>query len=188
MKKVLFSALAIACFTALYSFVPGIKTLVTDDYKVNTEHSKIDWVGSKKEGYHPGTFMLKSGNLNVENGRITKGQFVIDMANLKVTDKAGVKLEGHLKADDFFDVAKHPEAIFEIENVNYTSETAVELTGTLTIKGIKVPIKFPGIVRGVSDKKLFAQAFFSLDSRLLPITDKYAASDVQIMVYLYANK
>ncbi|HNN32260.1 MAG TPA: YceI family protein, partial [Chitinophagaceae bacterium] len=119
MKKVLFSALAIACFTALYSFVPGIKTLVTDDYKVNTEHSKIDWVGSKKEGYHPGTFMLKSGNVNVENGRITKGQFVIDMANLKVTDKAGVKLEGHLKADDFFDVTKHPEAIFEIENVNY---------------------------------------------------------------------
>lgn len=188
MKKVLFSALALAGITTLYSFVPAIKSLVTENYNVNTEHSKINWVGSKKDGYHPGTFTLKSGTVNVENGKITKGQFVIDIANLKVNDKSAPKLEGHLKADDFFDVAKFPEATFEINTVNYTSETAIELGDTLMLKGIKIPVKFPGVVRSVSDKKLFAQAFFTLDSKLLPITDKYAASDVQIMVYLYANK
>jgi len=187
MKKVALFAIAATVLAGLFSFVPGIKNLV-DTYNVNTSNSKIDWVGSKKEGYHPGTIALKSGNVNVEAGKITGGKFVIDINSIKVSDEAGAKLEGHLKSADFFDAGKFPEASFEITKVTYTSETAIIIEGNLTAKGVTVPLKFPGYVRSVSDTKLFAQAFFSVDANLLGITSKWVASDVALGIHLFATK
>ncbi|MBX2930501.1 MAG: YceI family protein [Chitinophagaceae bacterium] len=187
MKKILLLSAVFAGSVGLYSFMPSTKNVVANEYKVNTEKSKIDWIGSKKSGYHPGSFMLKEGSVQVEGNQITGGQFVIDMSGLKVLDAAGPKLEGHLKNADFFEVEKFPTASFTINSVNYTTETDIEIEGVLTLKGVEVPLKFPGVIRGVSEKALFAQAFFTLDSRLLPITDKYSNADVPLSIHLFAN-
>jgi len=188
MKKILFISAVIASSLALYSFVPSKKNAAATEFNVNTKSSKIDWIGSKKTGYHNGEFMLKEGNIKVEGEKIVGGKFVIDMSGLKVLDAAGPKLEGHLKAADFFEVDKFPTATFEISTVKYTSETDIEVEGVLIIKDMKVPFKFPAIVRGISEKGLFAQAFFTLNSRLLPITDKYSNADVPLSIHLFGNK
>jgi cytochrome b561/polyisoprenoid-binding protein YceI len=45
---------------------------------------------------------------------------------------------------DWFDVQKHPEAVFEVnEGVLKTSETEYEATGLLTIKGQQYPLRLP---------------------------------------------
>ena len=45
---------------------------------------------------------------------------------------------------DWFDVQKHPEAVFEVnEGVFKDSETEYEATGILTIKGERVPLRLP---------------------------------------------
>lgn len=182
---------SLAMLTGIYSFAPkNEKQASADSYKVSTE-SKVEWIGSKKGGYHPGYFPVKSGEVTVDGGKITGGKFVIDLAGVKVTDAAGEKLEGHLKAPDFFDAAKFPEATFTITNVKYTSETAVEISGDLNIKGTNVPLKFPGYVRSVDAAKgLFAQAFFSLDKNTIGIAygKGMVADDVQIAVQLFAKK
>jgi polyisoprenoid-binding protein YceI len=183
MKKV-FVGLAVLSTTALLSFIP--RTKQAEVYNVSTGTSKVDWVGSKKNGYHPGYFNLKSGVVNVENGKITGGNFVIDIANVKVTDGAGAKLEGHLKSADFFDVAKYPEATFTITNVSYSSESTIEIAGNLLVKGVNVPVKFPGRVRSLGDGKLFAQAFFTLDAT--PFITYGVEKDVPVMIHLYAAK
>ena len=190
MKKVMIAMASAVVLAGSYSFVSVGEKATADVYKVNTEKSKIEWVGSKKNDYHPGTFSLKSGEINTEGGKLVGGQFTIDINSIKVTDGAGAKLEGHLKAPDFFDAAKFPEATFVIKTVNYTSATAADVTGVLKIKGVDVPVKFPVYVRSADEKGFFGQAFFTLDKNLLGLSygKGMLADDVQISVHLYGAK
>ena len=68
----------------------------------------INWTGYKVTGQHSGTLALQSGTLNIQDGQLLGGEFVVDMNSLTVTDLEGkgkTNLEGHLKSDDFFGVA-----------------------------------------------------------------------------------
>ncbi len=186
MKKLFLALTAAVALVGFSSFVKGKADAVT--FAVNTAKSRIDFVGSKKADFHTGSFNLKSGEIIATDGKLTGGKFVIDVAGLKVTDGAGDRLAGHLKSAEFFDVATYPEASFEITGVKYSNDANVEISGTLTIKDKKVPMVFPGIVRSVDDKRFFAQAFFTIDAKLLPITDKYSTADVPVQIYLFGTK
>jgi polyisoprenoid-binding protein YceI len=190
MKKVMIAMASAVVLAGSYSFGKVADKATADVYKVNTEKSKIEWVGSKKNDYHPGTLSLKSGEVRTEGGKLVGGEFTIDINSLKVTDGAGVKLEGHLKAPDFFDAAKYPEAVFTIKTVTYTSATAADVTGVLKVKGVDVPVKFPVYVRSADEKGFFGQAFFTLDKNLLGLTygKGMLADDVQVSVHLYGAK
>ena len=159
-------------------------------YTVNTKGSKVEFIGNKKSGYHPGYFPIKSGTVNVVDGKITGGKFTIDIAGVKVTDESGAGLEGTLKSKDFFNSFLFGTAEFEITSVNYKDEGNAEIAGNLTIKGIKSEIKFNAAVREVNDKALFAQGFFSLDRTKIgvPGFENMISKDVQIAVHLFADK
>jgi polyisoprenoid-binding protein YceI len=188
MKKAILSLISVVAVTGFFSFTAPIKHQPAT-YTVATDASKVEWTGSKKAGYHTGAFNLKSGSVTVDNGKLTGGQFFIDLASLKSTEPTGgERLEGHLKSPEFFDVSKFGEATFTITSVNYTSETNVDISGNLSIKGATVALKFPAVIRNADDKKFFGEAFFSLNSRLLPITDKYSMPDVQLAIHLFGTK
>ena len=79
--------------------------------KINTEKSTINWVGKKVTGEHSGTVNLKEGNLIFKDGKVAGGNFTVDMTSISTTDLSGdwkTKLDGHLKADDFFGTEKNP--------------------------------------------------------------------------------
>lgn len=191
MKNAFVAIAGFAMILGLSSFVSkDIKKDVVN-YTVNAERSRIDWIGSKKADFHTGFFPIKSGSVSVDAGKLKGGKFVIDLAGVKVTDAGGGdRLTGHLKSPDFFDVAKNAEASFEITSVNYTSATAADVTGTLSIKGLSVPVKFVANVRSADDKGFFAQAFLSIDRTLLGVT--YGAgmvsNDVQLAIHIYGAK
>ncbi|HEX3024434.1 MAG TPA: YceI family protein [Chitinophagaceae bacterium] len=188
MKKILFSIAFTTVLASVYSFAPTTKTTTVATYTVATDASKVEFTGSKKAGYHHGSFTLKSGSIDVENGKLANGKFVIDLSTVKAD--AGEKLEGHLKSPDFFDVAKFAEATYEITNVNYTSASTAEINGTLSLKGISLPVKFIANIRNIDDKKFFAQANFSIDRTLWGINYGVGmvSNDVQVAVFLFANK
>ena len=189
MKKIFLAIAFTAVLAGMYSFVPGIKkTAAPIVYTVATDASKVEFVGSKKAGYHNGTILLKNGTINVENGKLTGGKFVIDLTTIKAD--AGEKLEGHLKSPDFFDVAKFGEATYEISSVNYTSAATADITGNLTLKGVTLPVKFTANIRNLDDKKFFGQANFSIDRTLFGISYGVGmvSNDVQVGIYLFANK
>lgn len=105
---------------------------------VDTAASEVRWTGSKVTGNHTGTIKIKSGSLTFEDTTLTGGSFVLDLTTINSTDLEGEykeKLDGHLKAEDFFDVEKFPEAAFEITSV-VTEGTTLKISGNLTIKGI----------------------------------------------------
>lgn len=159
-------------------------------YSVDAKKSTVDFSGSKKGGYHPGYFPVKSGSVDVVDGKITGGTFTIDIAGVKVTDGAGAGLEAHLKKADFFDAEKFGEATYEISSVNYKDANNAEIVGNLTLKGIKAEVKFDAKIRDVSDKGVFAEAFFTLDRTKIGVAYGVGMinADVQIGVHLFATK
>ena len=124
-------------------------------FKVDTAGSKLEWTGTKVTGKHNGAVSLKEGSLDVEKGALKAGHFVIDLntiTNVDLTDAAtNSKLLGHLKSEDFFDVAKFPTAEFKITKVEALKSAKAgapthAITGDLTIKGVTKPVSFPATV------------------------------------------
>ena len=133
---------------------------------VDVTASVLNWEGSKPTGAHNGTVALKSGGLLVEAGTLTQGVFVVDMNSITNTDMAGsngaAKLEGHLKASDFFDVAVYPTAKFVITSVVDT-EGKLAVTGNLTIKNTTKSITIPATIATAEGITTFKSETFTID-------------------------
>ena len=137
------------------------------EFKIDATNSKIIWIGTKVTGKHNGTINLKEGSVFVKDGSIVAGKFVADMASLDDKDLSGEyhdKLNKHLKSDEFFDVAKFPEGLFEISAVE-KSEKGATIKGNLTLKGITHGVTFDAEI--VSDKNIpkAAKATFNIDRK-----------------------
>lgn len=178
MKKiVLFSAAAALVLASCAGNPEGKKAETTDSVAtvdqvvgnaliVDTTASTVIWTGTKVTGAHTGTVHVKSGVINVDSAAITGGNFVLDMNTISSTDLEGEykgKLDGHLKAADFFDVAAHPEASFAITEVKAgATANDVVVAGNLTIKGISKNISFDAKVTEVSDVSVKVTADFNI--------------------------
>ncbi|WP_417350216.1 YceI family protein [Flavobacterium alkalisoli] len=136
-----FKTIVVALVVAL-----GTITASAQDKKINTSSSKISWVGKKVTGQHEGTISFKDGVLNFKNGKLTGGNFTVDMTSINVTDlKAGEgkeKLEGHLKAKDFFGTDNHATSKLVFKSVKAKSANVYTVTADLTIKNITKPVTF----------------------------------------------
>ena len=113
--------------------------------------SNIRWYGEELTGKtHFGNLSFKEAHINVQDGVITSGNFVVNMTSLTVEDLSGggkLKLTGHLKSDNFFGVEKYPEARLNITQKAKVSDGVQNMVGELTIKGIKHPVEFIMILR-----------------------------------------
>lgn len=114
---------------------------------VDVEASTVEWTGKKITGSsHYGTIDLKDGFLTLtEDGKLTGGEFVIDMKTIEVKDLTGEnkgKLEGHLNSDDFFGVDNFATSKLVITGATPKSGNTYNVTGNLTIKGKTEPVSF----------------------------------------------
>ena len=108
------------------------------------KEGSITWTGKKILGSHTGTIDLTSGHLEMEGDAIVGGMFNVDMTSLIVTDLEGeskMKLEGHLKSDDFFGIANHPTATLMVKSATKQGNS-YEVTGAFTIKGKTEEVTF----------------------------------------------
>ncbi|KAB1068689.1 YceI family protein [Tamlana haliotis] len=129
--------------------------------EVNVEASKVTWKAYKVLGSHEGTIAIQSGMLEFDNDQLTGGKFVMDMPTLVSTDMKGdskVKLENHLKSEDFFEVEKHPTSTLVFTDVKPLEDHNYQVTGDLTIKNKTNSVSFNMIVK---DNK--ASATLNLD-------------------------
>lgn len=151
-----------------------------ESYNVDLASSNVTWKAFHKGGFAPrwGTLNIKSGEVSVENGALTSGEFVIDMTSLKVdaksvteADKKPADLEAHLKNEDFFNVTKNPTSDFKITSVTDLAgdlpKDAVAganktVSGNLTLLGKSVNVSFPAKVT-VADGKAGIEAKFTVN-------------------------
>ncbi len=187
MKKVqlLILGAGVIFATTLFTACGGNKTVETKEeqtvavgagdavYAINHEESVITWTGKKSvvASSHTGAIKTNEGSITVDGGVITAGKFVLDMASITNSDltdeKANANLVGHLQSADFFDVAVHPTATFEITSASKleqvdTLNNNYKIAGNLTIKGITKNIEFPANVT-IENGVLTAKADFAID-------------------------
>ena len=133
----------------------------TQKFEIVSAQSNIDWVGKKVTGAHNGTIAVKEGDLILNDGKLTGGNFTIDTTSIKildVTDPAtNAQFFGHLASDDFFSIEKYPEAFLDI-----TSVSGNHVEGDLTIKGIMRPVEFD-VVLNVNGDLLTATGKLVID-------------------------
>jgi len=132
MKKTI--ATLLLTTAALFS----IQNLSAQETAINAAESSIHWLGKKVAGQHEGNISIVSGKLEMEGEVLTGGSFTVDMSSMTVTDIEGEyaeKLKKHLKSDDFFGVATHPEATLSFTSVESKGTGLYTITGDFTIKG-----------------------------------------------------
>jgi len=138
----------------------------TTNFNVNGAQSEINWTGRKITGAHNGTIAIKSGELVLNNSKLTGGKFTIDTTSiiiLDVTDEGtNAQFAGHLASDDFFSSEKYPEASFVITDVAAKDDGHYDITGDLTIKGISNEVTFAANIN-LNNNKLTASGKIVVD-------------------------
>lgn len=165
MKNAFLTSALVLAVVSLAAFVAPKET-----YKINTNATTIGWVGKKITGQHNGTVKVAGGTLEVSDGKITGGEFTIDMNSIVCEDikdpDTNAKLIRHLKSDDFFSVDKYPTAIFKIKNANpgavKDGKQQYRIAGNLTIKGITKHVEFDAETHAEGNK-IIATAAFRID-------------------------
>jgi polyisoprenoid-binding protein YceI len=228
MKQINIAAIAVFLFAACTD-APDAEKAATSEakeasaatgqtLKLDTTASKIEWIGTKVSGYHTGTIKIRSGDLSVKDSTITAGSFVFDMKSIVVSGPPSVdsassmKLQGHLRSADFFDVEKYPEGSFVITEVKPFTGTVKDsadarqetiskykvanpthmVSGNLTIKGITKNIEFPAQIT-ISGNSVEAIAKFNIDRTQWNIVypgkpDDLVRNEIHLGIALKASK
>lgn len=191
-KNTLFSL--VLCFFSIASFSQK-------KVEVNTDASSLIWIGSKLTYSHQGEIKLKSGQLEIKDGKLVGGTFIIDMTSIKNTDieddKSRNKLEKHLKDKDFFGVDKHPESKLRITKAVSVNKDDYKITADLTIKEITHPITFTANVR-IDNDAFLATSNIKFDrtkwdikyksSSFFDIGDKMILDEIELKLFLLSEK
>lgn len=147
------SGVAFGIVIGILILLPG-GSVFSKEYRVIPASSTLEWQAKKVTGQHVGTIAFGDGTLNVGHKNITGGKLAVDMNTIVDTDLTDngykQKLIGHLKSDDFFGVAKFPQATLEVKKVEPKSDHLYHFTADLTIKGITAPVEFDAEVNDLS--------------------------------------
>lgn len=165
---------------------------------VDTSASDVEWNGTMVGVYtHTGNVHLTSGTVTIQDGKISGGSFVVDLTSISPTDenfnpkedKTPEKLVGHLKSEDFFHVAEHPTAQFEV-----TGSEGDQVMGNLTIRGITHPETVQNVSISEEDGKAVISGELTFDRNKYevafkhPMQDMVISDEVKMDVKLVANR
>ncbi len=128
---------------ALAALVAGalatLPAVANESYKVDSSHTFPSF-----EVMHLG-YSIQRGRFNKTSGKITldaaarKGtaEITIDAASV---DTGFDKLEAHLRAEDFFNVAKYPTITFKGDQFAFEGDKVKSVSGNLTMLGVTRPV------------------------------------------------
>lgn len=153
-------------------------------FSIDAANSSVKWTGTMLGvKSHFGQVRLAEGKLTVKGPSIVGGSFVVDMSSITAQDSAyapddakqGTRamLLGHLASPDFFDVANHPQATFEI-----TSVEADALVGNLTIRGVTNQEKVTGVTMSVDGDNVKASGKLTFDRQKYGVAWSSGAKDM----------
>lgn len=125
---------------------PGTSDTVR--YTFDQTTSKIEWTGSKVTGKHEGGFKTFAGAISLVDRTLEKSSVTVDIDTDSLFADVD-KLQGHLRSEAFFDVAKFPKASFASTALTKGGEKGASHTvrGNLTLHGVTKSIGFPATIK-----------------------------------------
>lgn len=160
---------------------PAPQASAAKSYQVQPDKTKLVAIGTKVTGKHDIAFPIKEGILRVgENGCLTGGKIVVDIANLQVLDLQGedkAKLEKHLRSEDFFAADKYVEGTLEITGCEKGASDTLYISANLTLRGITKNIRFPAVLH-LEEGMLHSEANFNINRQEWGISYKGKADNL----------
>ena len=119
-----------------------ISPTLSGTYTLDPSHSRIGFVArhamvTKVRGSF--NEFEGSGFFDVEDPSRSRLQLTIQAASI---DTRNADRDAHLRGNDFFDMATHPEIAFVSTSVERLNDEDYRVTGDLTIKGVTKPVTF----------------------------------------------
>ncbi len=139
---------------------------------LDTERSRIQWVGRNLGNCHEGSLRCKSGTVSIQAGQLASATVVIDMTSIVCGDLQDPKfnriLIDHLNSDDFFDVVRFPEAMIELTAAMPIADAPAgmpshRLDGMLTLKNKTHPVQVEAVIGETAPGSWAAQGDLSFD-------------------------
>ena len=124
---------------ALATLVAGTAYAAPESYNIDSTHTFPSF-----EINHLG-FSTQRGRFNKTTGSIVLDR-AAKKANVDITIDANSistgleKLEAHLRAEDFFDVAKYPTITFKSTAAKFDGDKLATVSGNLTMHGVTKPV------------------------------------------------
>lgn len=171
---------------------PSAPTASAEKYSITPENSKIEFVGSKVTGSHNGSFQQFAGEIH-HTGDVATSHVRITMDTDSLTTDTP-DLTKHLKAPDFFDVAKYPQATFESISIKPGGDKGAShtVTGNLTLHGATKSVTFPATI-AVAPDAITVDSSFTINRKDFGINyagaaDNLIRDDVVLTLKIRATK
>ena len=139
------------------------------------EGSTIGFVGSKVTGSHEGGFNSFTGDVTLVDNDPTNSSISLMIDTTSIWTDAE-RLTGHLKSEDFFDVAKFSQASFNSTEIRREAE-GYTMVGNLDLHGVTKSISFPASIE-IADGMVKATAEFAIKRFDFGIEYKGKADDL----------
>lgn len=160
---------------------------ITGNLTVDKEMSTLNWeggiinLGDEFIKSHNGTIAVKDGQIQMENGAITAGKIVVDMATITPLDdnyepeegKSKEKLVGHLSSADFFNVADFPEAYFKFSGLKDGVAA-----GEMTIRGVTNAEEVSDVAVTTTDGVTTVSGMMTIDRQKYGVAFDLGAEDM----------
>ena len=114
--------------------------MATTTWALDPAHSEIQFkVKHMMISTVSGEFVQFGASIETEGDDFTKAsvKFNADVNSISTKNE---QRDGHLKSEDFFDAAKHPELTFESTSLDHSGDGQYTLNGNLAIKGVSKPV------------------------------------------------
>jgi polyisoprenoid-binding protein YceI len=150
---------------------PAAPRIADGSHELDPVESRIVWIGRNLVNRHWGHVALAGGRAHFQNGVPVAGEAALDLTRISCADLAGSDLHDvlvhHLESDDFFDVARFPEAKFSFDAAEICSDKPgcrnLKLRGDLTLRGVTRPLVIDAAAGTLPDGRAALQSAFTID-------------------------
>lgn len=111
-------------------------------WNIDATHSELSFRIRHLISRVRGTFGEWGGTLAVDPANLTGGSVQVTIATASI-DTGNERRDNHLRTDDFFDAASHPQITFRSRRVEQQGES-LRVHGDLTMRGVTRPVVLEG--------------------------------------------
>jgi polyisoprenoid-binding protein YceI len=146
----------------LLSFlIPAMTFAAAPTWKIDTSKSKIDFTATQNGSPTTGEFKKFDGEIQFDPKQLDSSSIVINVDIGSVTTSYK-DIGDPLKTSDWFDTKAFPTAVFKSTKITSAGSNHYVAEGTLTIKGVTLPVKLDFVLDNYSDTAALATGSTSL--------------------------